>query len=167
MTYLEIDKAIVDITKEKCIECKIRLDSIPKEKSTERKALQLEYGMYTFCGNAGVMINGRDRSKVLEIRKRFLEEAKSKYPRVNDVYGKLNDEEKLSLVAALQAEMYIREYWLGTQYSELASAEASGDINKIFEFKIKIGAALNMLTAWENWRVKNGVYPNMFVEVEI
>ena len=167
MTYLEIDKAIVDITKEKCIECKIRLDSIPKEKSTERKALQLEYGMYTFCGNAGVMINGRDRCKVIEIRKRFLEEAKSKYPRVNDIYCQLDDEEKFSLVAALQAEMYIREHWLGTQYSELASAEASGDINKVFEFKIKIGAALNMLTAWENWRVKNGVYPNMFVEVEI
>ena len=48
MTYLEIDQAIVDITRQMCAECKARLDTIPKENGTERKAVQLEYGMYTF-----------------------------------------------------------------------------------------------------------------------
>ena len=72
MTYIDIDKAIVDIVKQKCAECKVRLDRVSKENPTERKALQLEYGMYTFCGNAGAMINGCDRRKVLEIRHRFL-----------------------------------------------------------------------------------------------
>ena len=36
-------------------ELKARLDAVPKDKATERKAVQLEYGIYTFCGNAGLL----------------------------------------------------------------------------------------------------------------
>ena len=57
MTDLEIDAALVAITRQKCEECKARLDAIPKTNATERKAVQLEYGMYTFCGNAGLLFN--------------------------------------------------------------------------------------------------------------
>ena len=39
MTYLEIDKAIADIAKQHCAECKTRLDAISIENSTERKAV--------------------------------------------------------------------------------------------------------------------------------
>ena len=42
-----------------------------------------------------------------------------------------------------------------------AMAEAAGDMNKAFEFKIKIGAVENMFSIWEAWRVDNDVYPDM------
>lgn len=164
MTYIDIDKAIVDIVKQKCAECKVRLDRASKENPTERKALQLEYGMYTFCGNAGAMINGCDRRKVLEIRHRFLNGVISDYPRLNEAYRKIGGEEKLCFIAALQAELYIRDQWLGTQKAELAAAEASGDLKKAFEFRIKIGSAENMFASWESWRRENNVYPDMFEE---
>ena len=55
MTYLEIDKAITDILVQMHDECKTRLDSVSKDNITEQKALHLEYGMYQFCGNAGLL----------------------------------------------------------------------------------------------------------------
>ena len=57
MNYLDIDKALVDITRAKCDECKARLDATPKDNKAERKALQIELGMYTVCGNAGLLFN--------------------------------------------------------------------------------------------------------------
>ena len=57
MNYLDIDKALVDLTRAKCAECKARLDAVPKDKPSERKALLIENGMYTLCGNAGLLFN--------------------------------------------------------------------------------------------------------------
>ena len=165
MTYLEIDKAIIDITRQKCTECKARLEAIPKESITERKALQLEYGMYTFCGNAGLLFNTTgDRSKTIQIRQRFLNNEIHKYSKLDKIYQTIDDEEKLRFIAALQAEMYIRDQWLNSQRAELAEAESSSDVEKVFEIKIKIGAVENMFSAWEAWRKENGIYPAMFEE---
>lgn len=164
MNYLEIDKAMVDITRQKCIECKERFDAIPKENAIERKALQIEYGMYTFCGNCGLLFNVRGERTITHIRRRFFEIELAKYPRINDMYKVMDEEEKLSCIAALQAEMFIRSTWLGEQYAELSAAESSGDMNKAFEFKIKIGAVENMFSIWEAWRAENHIYPNMIKE---
>ena len=57
MNYLDIDKTLVEITRAKCNECKARLDAIPKDRAGERKALMIENGMYTLCGNAGLLFN--------------------------------------------------------------------------------------------------------------
>ena len=165
MTYLEIDKAIVEIARRKCSECKMRMDAIPTENRTERKALQLEYGIYTFCGNAGLLFNTTgDRSKTMQTRQRFLQNEINKYPKLNEIYQSINDEEKLRFIAALQAKLYIRDQWLHAQYAELAAAKASGDVKKEFELKIKIGAAETMFAAWEAWRKENFIYPAMFEE---
>ncbi len=166
MTYLEIDKALVEITRAKCAECKARLDSIPKENATERKALQVEYGMYTFCGNAGLLFSTTGERKIVQIRRRFWEKESHKYPMLSAVYQGLDEEEKMRFIAALQPEWYVRYYWLGAQKIELVAAEESGDTKKVFEFKIKVGAVENMFGAWEAWRKENGIYPNMFEEVK-
>lgn len=163
MTYFEIDKAIVNIMKEKCHECKKRLDSISRENVTERKAVQLELGVYNFCGNAG-LLQSDDREKWLQKRKIFLNKELHKYPKLNEIYQNLKVEEKMRFVAALQSEIFIRDQWLGVQYAALSSAEASGEPQNIFELNIKIGAVENMFAAWENWRVENNIYPNMFEE---
>ncbi|MBQ8212756.1 MAG: hypothetical protein IJZ80_02010 [Clostridia bacterium] len=167
MTYLEIDEAIVQIARQKYDESKSRLNSIPKENSTERKALQLEHGMYTFCSNAGLLINCiGSREGILQTRTRFLKRTLHKFPSHQAVYRKLNEEEQKCFVAAWQAELFIRDQWLLAQRAELAAAEVSGDAKSVFEFSIKIGAVESMFGSWETWRKEHGVYPHLFKEDE-
>lgn len=167
MTYLEIDKAIIDITQKICDECKARLAAIPMENSTERKAVQIEYGIYTFCGNAGALFNtDPGREKVLRGRQYFLWMRElprwQKYQKTQNIFRELDDTEKLCLTAALQAELFVRLHWLERQYADLSAAKASGDTDNIFKLTIKIGAVKNMFAAWEAWRIENNVYPHMF-----
>ena len=163
MTYLEIDKAIINITQKICDECKARLDAIPMENSTERKAVQIEYGIYTFCGNAGELFNtGWEREKVFSIRKRYLNRILHKYPSLNNIFQILNNEEQMCFIAALHAEIYLRDQWIEKKTAELTAAEASGDTKNVFEITIMLGAVKNMFAAWEQWRVENNIFPHMF-----
>ena len=166
MNYLDIDKALVDVTRSKCNECKARLDAIPKDRAAERKALYIEYGMYTLCGNAGLLFNTYGTRAVLyrKTRQNFWGYAMTKYPRHGEVYATLNDDEKLSFMAAWQAELFMRNQLLEKYVIELAQAEAAGDAKSAFELRIKIGAVREMLTIWENWRKENGVYPDLIKE---
>ena len=166
MNYLDIDKALVDVTRSKCNECKARLDAIPKDRAAERKALYIEYGMYTLCGNAGLLFNTYGTREVLyrKTRQNFWGYAMTKYPRHGEIYATLNDDEKLSFMAAWQAELFMRNQLLEKYVIELAQAEAAGDAKSAFELRIKIGAVREMLTIWENWRKENGVYPDLIKE---
>lgn len=163
MTYLEIDKAIVDITKEKYNECKKRLDSISKENAVEKKAVQLELGIYNFCGNAGLLFTP-NREDSLNRRLIVMSQIIPRHPSLHSIYSDLTDNEKKRFVAALQAEIFIRDTWLPEKYTELARAQAANDAQNIFEYNIKIGAVKEMFAAWENWRVKNNAYPHIFEE---
>ena len=166
MTYLDIDRAMVDITRRICGECKARLDAVPKTNTTERKALQLEYGIDTFCGNAGLLFNsGWDRARVYEVRRNFWEHALGKYEPLRALDLTLEGEEKRSLCAALQAELFLCDSWLGEQYADLAAAKEAGDTAGIFEQTVKIGAAEAMFDAWENWRRENKIYPHIIEEI--
>lgn len=163
MTYLEIDRAILDITQEMCKNCQARLDSISKENVTERKAVQLEYGMYAFCRDAGLLYNnGMERTNYFRRGQSLLNKLLPKHPILNAIYQALNDENKLCFYAALQGELFIRDQWIGKKTAELAAAEASGDAKNVFEITIMLGAVKNMFAAWEQWRVENNIFPHMF-----
>ena len=165
MNYLDIDKALVDITRAKCAECKARLDATPKDSKAERKALQIELGMYTLCGNAGLLFNaGWERQRTYQIRQNFWSMVLPKYPKHQEIYASLNDDEKLSFMAAWQADLFMRDQLLNGYVTELAQAEAAGDAKSTFEFRIKIGAVREMLSLWEGWRKENGVYPGLMEE---
>ena len=165
MNYLDIDKALVDITRAKCDECKARLDATPKDSKAERKALQIELGMYTLCGNAGLLFNaGWERQRTYQIRQNFWSMVLPKYPKHQEIYSTLNDDEKLSFMAAWQADLFMRDQLLNGYVTELAQAEAAGDAKSTFEFRIKIGAVREMLSLWEGWRKENGVYPGLMEE---
>ena len=160
MNYLDIDKALVDITRAKCNECKARLDAIPKDRSSERKALMIENGMYTLCGNAGLLFNaGWERQRTYQIRNNFFNMILPKFPKHQEVYNTLNHDEKLSFMAAWQGDLFMRDQLLAGYITELAQAEAAGDAKNIFEFRIKIGAVREMLAAWATWRTENNIYP--------
>ena len=165
MNYLDIDKALVDLTRAKCAECKARLDAVPKDKPGERKALLIENGMYTLCGNAGLLFNaGWERQRTYQIRQSFWGMILPKYPKHQEIYSSLNDDEKLSCMAARQADLFMREQLLAGYITELAQAEAAGDAKNTFEFRIKIGAVREMLSIWEAWRAEIGVYPYLMEE---
>ena len=152
MNYLEIDKAILDITQEMCKNCQAKLDTVSKENVTERKAVQLEYGMYAFCRDAGLLFNnGMERTNYFRRGQSILNKLLPNHPKLNVVYQSLNDENKLCFHAALQGELFIRDQWIGKKTAELASAEASGDTKNVFEITIMIEAVKNMFTAWEQW----------------
>lgn len=166
MNYLDIDQALVSITRDKCNECQARLNAIPKDKTSERKALQIEYGMYALCGNAGLLFNaGWERERTYQIRHNFFNCLLTKYPRHQEVYTTLNEDDKLSFMAAWQADLFIRDQIFSNYLTELAQAEAAGDVKNTFELRIKIGAVRHMFAAWEAWRVENGVYPRLLEEV--
>ena len=166
MNYLDIDKALVDITRAKCDECKARLDATPKDNKAERKALQIELGMYTLCGNAGLLFNtyGSRETLYLRTRQNFWSMVLPKYPKHQEIYSALSDDDKLSFMAAWQADLFMRDQLLNGYVTELAQAEAAGDAKSTFEFRIKIGAVREMLSLWEGWRKENGVYPGLMEE---
>ena len=165
MNYLDIDKALVDITRAKCVECKARLDAVAKDNKAERKALQIELGMYTLCGNAGLLFNTYGtREGLYRTRQNFWGYVLTKFPKHQEVYNTLNEDEKMCFMAAWQAELFMRDQLLGGYVTEFAQAEAAGDAKNTFEFRIKIGAVREMLTIWENWRKENEIYPGLMEE---
>ncbi len=157
MTYLEIDNALLAISQKMCTECKARLDAIPKENRTERKAVQLESAMYNFCSD---ILN--DRKDNILRRQHFFEKAMYMAPQLASAYYALDEESKLCFVAAMHAQPFIQDQWVNKKEAELAAATASGDTKSIFELTIQLGAVKNMFAAWEQWRVENNIFPHMF-----
>jgi len=165
MTYLEIDRAMYEIVREKYNKCQSRLDIVPKENKSERKALIIEREMYSLCNRAGLLVytDGK-RESVFAKRKRVIGQILKKYPQLNEVYEGLDEDEKKKFLAALQAEIFMRDQIVNTYYAQFESAKASEDIKSSFELQIKIGGCENVFKAWENWRIENEIYPRMLLE---
>lgn len=162
MTYLEIDKALFDISIDMIKECQDRVNSVSKENKNEHKALMVELGMYQFCRNAGFL--GSERERVIEMRTKFIGQILPRYPEMNKVFANLSRNAKMAFIAALQAEIFIRHSVCHSYHAELEQAKATGDAKNIFEFGIKVGAVERVFAAWEAWRVEHDVYPGMFEE---
>ena len=167
MTYLEIDKALYDIVTEKYNECQSRLDAVPNENQNERKALIIEREMYGLCNRAGLIVYvlGK-REGVLTMRRRIIGQILHKYPKLNEVFTQLEEEEKMRFIAALQAEIFMRDQIVNSYYTEFEAAKTAGDTKNILELQIKIGACENVFKAWEEWRKEHGIYPNLIDKME-
>ena len=165
MTALEIDKALYDIVCEKYNECQSRLDAVPKESKMERKALIIEREMYGLCNRAGILVyvNGK-RENVLAMRQRVIGQILCKYPKLNHFFSQLDEEEKMRFIAALQAEIFMRDQIVNSYYTEFEVAKLADDTKNLLELHIKIGGCENIFEAWEKWRVENNVYPGMLSE---
>ena len=167
MTRYEIDRAMQEIVLNKISECRARLDALPKDNANERKAVQIELGMYTLCGNAGLLSGGTNddspRDESFRLRQGVLQRILQKYPKLREVFVGLEGDEQLRFVAALQGEIFVRDQILGNYRAELANASAAQDARNVFEFTIKIGAVESVLEAWRGWRMEHAIYP---VELE-
>lgn len=164
MYAMEIDKALTDIVIEKLTACQSRLNAIPKENKNERKAVQIELGMYTLCLNAGLLYSAKDREAVLRMRQGVMERILRRFEKAYAAYAVLNETEKGIFTAALQAELFMRDQVYRGYRSELAQAKSAGDTERIFALQVKIGAVESVFSAWEAWRMANHVYPHMVEE---
>ena len=165
MHYLDIDKALYDIVTKKYNECQSRLDAVPKENIRERKALIIERGMYALCNHAGLLGNSTvSREDVLAKRRHVIARILEKYPRLNNRFIELDEDEKMRFTAALQAEIFMRDQLVNPYYKEYKAATAANDLESAFEHQIKIGACENVFKAWESWRKENDIYADLFSE---
>ena len=165
MTYLEIDKALIEILGEKKRACEARLAATPKENKTEKKAVHLELGMYTLCQNAGFLINTTGgREGVIRTRRTVISRILEKHSDLKATFEALSAEEQAEWIAAWQAELFLRDQFLPQYRGELESATEAGDADGILEMRIKIGTLENVFGAWEAWRRDNNVFPGLLEE---
>lgn len=162
MTPTQIDQALIDILAAKKADCEARLNAISKENKNEKKAVHLELGMYTLCQNAGLLVNTTGgREGVIRTRRTVIARILEKHPELPVKYEALGEEDQLKFIAALQAEMFLRDQMLPTYRKELETATAAGDTGGTLEMRIKIGALESVFEAWEAWRRENNVFPDM------
>ena len=161
MNYLDADKALYKIVNEKVRDCEVRLNAVPIENKSERKALIIEREMYNLCFRAGMVGKGE---ALLKFRRNVITNILNKYQVLSGKYSNLNENDKMLFIAALQAEIFMRDGILSKYYPELEAAKMTDDAKNIFEFQIKIGACENVFGAWEAWRVENNVFPGFFKE---
>ena len=97
-------------------------------------------------------------------RSRVIGQILLRYPVLNEAFTKLNDGERLRFIAALQAEIYMRDQIVHGYYAEYEAAKNAEDTKALFELRIKIGACENVFRAWEDWRAEQNVYPGLMKE---
>ncbi len=169
MNAIEIYKAQEDIANQKYMECKMRLEGVSAERKMERKALHIELGMYNLCLRAGLLDRGGNpidhAETALAHRNLFIPKIIVKYPGLAEIFRALSAEEKSEFIAAVQAELYMRDQIYRNYTAELEAATAAGDEESVFELRIKIGALESVFAAWEEWRKETGIYPGVFKEV--
>ncbi len=162
MNNIEIFKAQENILKEKYEGCRARLEALAAECTTEKKALNIELGMYKMCLRAGFYDCGADAEKALEGRSKVICRIIEKYPAIGARFGAIAEAEKPLFVAAVQAELFIRDQIYGTFLAEMRAAKEANDAESVFELQIKTGAMKSVFAAWEIWRKETGIYPNVF-----
>ena len=74
MTATEINQAMAEIALQKVKDCEERLKETPKDNKSERKAIQIELGMYSLCLRAGLLYYTTEgKTNTVQIRKnRFM-----------------------------------------------------------------------------------------------
>ena len=168
MNATEIYEALCVLAKDLYDECTRRLNSVPHQNKTERKALLLEQGMYSLSLRAGLMYMTLSEDKardVVKVRQGVFERiTKESYPEIYSRYQGLDDDEKQRMVSALQGEVFLRTQTYNKDMAELEYAQSKGLYDKVFELKIKTGALENVFNTWSDWRRENGIYPNVRLE---
>lgn len=151
-------------------ECRTRLEGVTKDRMTERKALQIELGMYSLCLRAGLLCmtdtNEEKAEAVIKLRRNICESIMiARFPYLNKLYISLDGEKKKIFLAVLQAEIFMRDQIFRSYKEELKDAKACGDEDRVFEFKIKVSALERVFGAWDKWRKENNLYPDIKWEV--
>ncbi len=173
MKPLEIDSALSRIMLKKIAESKKKLTALPKEAKTERKAVQIELGMYQMFLNFGQLYDVKQgetveeqRTHVLTIREKMMHRLGhlSLFPKIHEIYDLADEEEKKRIIAACHGEMNMRAQMYSRYVKEWEAAKQCGDARGSFETGLKVAVVKEGFRIWEQWRKENNVYPGLFQE---
>ncbi len=171
MDALQIDKALTDLMLEKMKERQTKLTFLPQDAKNERKAVQIEIGMYNLFVGFGQMYHVKysctyeqRRNHVLQIREKMTlrENLFSVFPKIKNAYEAASEADKKCVVAALQGEIHMRNSFYNKYLKDLELAKQFNDVDKIFEMGIKVSVLEEGFRIWEKYRQDNDVYPGMF-----
>ncbi len=173
MKPLEIDRGLSQVMIVKIEESKKKLSVLPQEAKTERKAVQIELGMYQLFLNFGQLYDVKQgntaeeqRTHVLIIREKMMHRLGhlSLFPKIREMYDLADEEEKKRIVAAFHGEMNMRAQMYSKYVKEWEVAKQCGDAMQVFETGLKVAVVEEGFRIWEKWRKENNVYPDMFQE---
>lgn len=167
MNAIEIYENMASIVIRRKEACAEKIAALPPSSRTEKRALLIEQGMYRFCLNAGFLFNCSGTiEKVLIPRKRVMGNILSshRYPALEKAFTSANEEEALTLYAAFQAEIFIRDQIMKTYYKNLEDAKASGDADGAFEAGIKIAVLEDVFKDFEKFRKDNNIYTGIMTK---
>lgn len=163
MTPIEIEKALAEVVLARIEDINQKIKATDNTSPTEKKTLALIKGIYELCLNGGMLWKAPERSRQIEFKANL-------FPRftlnqeLNDVHKifiSAEKDEQLRLTAALYGEIWMRDQILPKYQAELTAARYNGDVETGFEAKIKLEAVREILSAWQSWRVTNGVYADI------
>lgn len=173
MNPLEIDKALVELLLEKIKKSRAKLSTLPKEAKNERKAVQIELGMYNLFVNFGFLYTLRkgdtyeqQRNHVLRIREKMTERMNLfiAFPKIKKAYDVADEVERKCIIAALHSEMHMRNSFYNKYLKDLEAAKQYNDVYKSFEIGLKVSVLEDGFRLLEKYRQENGIYPGMFEE---
>ncbi len=168
MTALEIDRSLTDIMLTQGEVGKQKLANLPPDAKQERKAVQIEIGIYSLFVRFGQLYTMKkgappeeQREHVLYIREQMMlrEKQLSVFPKFEKMYYEADVAEKQRLIAAYHAEIQMRCQMAPKYRQHLLAAKQSGDVDEAFEAGIKIAVMEEGFRLWEEWRRAHGVYP--------
>ncbi len=168
MTANDIFTALVDINEKMLNQCKAKIDAVSKDNKTELKALYVERGMYEACLRIGSLYKSVDNWEAFwNIRKGAAENMLLAYPSICKTYMSAIKDGNEVFMAATHAEMFIRNQLYEGLLAEVKEATLAEDSKKRFELNINVKAMENVFDAWEDWRVKNNIFPGVFKCVSV
>ncbi len=162
LSPVEIEKALAEISISMCNSCAERISQLPETARTEKKAIQIEAGMYSMGFRAAIRYNTvGSREQCIRIKSNNFLPIMQDYPRLKSAFEAADDDERQRLTAALYGEVWLISQYQNINEAELEKAKASGDVKKMFELNIKVQATKALLSAWSLWREQNGVYSDL------
>lgn len=159
----EIYNDLLTMTRERHDTCRAEAVSVEKDHPTERGALQLKTGMYHVAMAAG-LISGSDQAIEL-MHKRFGDLVKH-FPDIANEYQTLPAKQKECMEIALYPEAFMRVNFYNTYKTELEAAKKEGEVQKIFQARIKKEVLEDILHMWRTYRVENDLFVFAFSEWE-
>lgn len=145
---VEIEGAMFAALKSMQNDCESRIAALDSSAKNEKKALNVEKGMYRFCSNAGMLSGvGGDRERIIPVKADRLTKFISD-PKLAETFDKADDEEKLRLSAAFYGIVWMKSEVLPQYIREYEQAKESGDVRSQFEQQIKLKTITAVIRKW-------------------
>ncbi len=170
MTALEIDRALSRVVTDQWNKSKQKLSDLPSDAKNERKAIQIEVGMYSLfmrfgqlCSVKAEEMKVEQRERVLYIREQMIlrEKQLSAFPKIKALYEAADADEKQRIIAAFQGEIQMRCQMYARYLKDWEAAKQNGEAEESFEAGVKVAVVEEGFRLWEQWRKTNGIYPDL------